>query len=96
MGEPDPKVMLVEIRLCELCLGGEGGECHVPGCALFLRRAPDIRLDPATYDYALVPAGSVRVSEKAVRTVLRWLSYPASNPGLCREALDEFAKAVHQ
>lgn len=47
MGEStvEPKVLLVEIHLCELCLGGAGGECHVPGCALYLRRAPDIRLD---------------------------------------------------
>jgi hypothetical protein len=89
----EPQVLLVEIRLCELCLSGAGGECHVPGCALFLRSAPDLRLDPAT-DYATVPPGSVRVSEGAVRMVLRWLGYPRSNPALCRGALDEFDATV--
>lgn len=35
---------LVQIWLCGLCLDGKGGECHTPGCALFLNRAPDISL----------------------------------------------------
>lgn len=34
----------VLIYLCDLCLGGAGGECHVPGCALWLNRAPDLPL----------------------------------------------------
>lgn len=90
----EPKVHTVEIRLCDLCLAGAGGECHVPGCALWLRRAPDLALDPAT-DYRALPEGQfVRVSESAVRVVLRWLDYPRSNPALCREALDEFDAAL--
>lgn len=31
-----------EIYLCRYCISGGGGECHSPGCALFLNRAPDI------------------------------------------------------
>lgn len=52
-GEPDVRgeirVHLVELRLCELCLLGRGGECHVPGCALWLNRAPDLALHPEMY-----------------------------------------------
>ena len=33
---------LHEIYLCRYCISGAGGECHSPGCALFLNRAPDI------------------------------------------------------
>jgi hypothetical protein len=90
---PEPEVTLVEIRLCSLCLNGEGGECHVPGCAIFLRSAPDLPLESGL-DYATVQTNSVRVSAKAVRMVLRWLAYPASNPALCRDALDEFDAAL--
>jgi len=30
------------IYLCSRCLDGEGGECHTPGCALWMNRAPDV------------------------------------------------------
>ncbi len=30
--------------LCDLCLDAAGGECHVPGCIMFLNRAPDLPL----------------------------------------------------
>lgn len=28
------------LTICELCLDGEGGECHVPGCAFWMDDAP--------------------------------------------------------
>jgi hypothetical protein len=34
----------VTLTLCELCISGAGGECHVPGCSLYGNRAPDIPL----------------------------------------------------
>ncbi len=34
------KIKKIEIWLCELCLNGEGEECHTPGCALFLHDSP--------------------------------------------------------
>jgi len=46
----EPKVLEVRLRLCELCLGGAGGECHSPGCALWLRRAPDLPLHRELYE----------------------------------------------
>jgi hypothetical protein len=40
----EPMVKMYSIWLCDMCVSGEGGECHSPGCALFLNRAPDIPL----------------------------------------------------
>jgi hypothetical protein len=51
----DAKLNLVKLVLCDCCLDGAGGECHVPGCQLFLNRAPDlpIRGDPRVTIYPL-------------------------------------------
>jgi len=38
----------IAIRVCELCLKGEGQECHTPGCALFLHRV-DLPIPPEMY-----------------------------------------------
>ena len=32
------------VRLCDLCLGGRGGICWVPGCLLFMSQSPDIEI----------------------------------------------------
>lgn len=32
----------VTLTLCRSCLNGAGGECHTPGCALWMSAAPDI------------------------------------------------------
>lgn len=41
----------VTLTLCSLCLSGAGGECHTPGCDLWMHAAPDTRVyvdhDPA-------------------------------------------------
>lgn len=42
--EAKPEVHVVAMLLCDLCLMGAGGECHVPGCALYMSRAPDVPL----------------------------------------------------
>jgi hypothetical protein len=42
--DPEIAVHLVQLHLCDLCLDGAGGQCHVPGCSLWLNRAPDIAL----------------------------------------------------
>lgn len=44
-GRPPLVLHRVTLTLCSLCLAGAGGECHTPGCALWLRRAPDVALD---------------------------------------------------
>ena len=48
-----PKLHLVTLYLCDLCLNGAGGECYTPGCALWMNRAPDLPLgDAVTVSYA--------------------------------------------
>lgn len=43
--EPEwPELSLVAITLCDACLDGEGGECHTPGCALWVKAAPDVSI----------------------------------------------------
>lgn len=32
----------VTLTLCEPCINGAGGECHSPGCDLWIHQAPDI------------------------------------------------------
>jgi len=49
-GDAEPRVLTVTLRLCELCLNGAGGECHVPGCALWLNRAPDMAIHRELYE----------------------------------------------
>ena len=34
----------VTLTLCNACLDGKGGECHTPGCALWMIRAPDVSI----------------------------------------------------
>lgn len=45
---PEIPLQRVTLTLCVLCLAGMGGECHSPGCALWLNRAPDIPIRPMT------------------------------------------------
>lgn len=64
-------VRLVRLWLCDPCLDGAGGECHTPGCAMWINRAPDIPLrdspmvtilaDPApeVWDASVPPGGYV-------------------------------------
>lgn len=40
----DIRVRWYAVYLCDLCVNGAGGECHVPGCALWIRRAPELAL----------------------------------------------------
>ena len=40
--DPEIPVRLVQLRLCDPCLDGVGGECHTPGCSLWINRAPDL------------------------------------------------------
>jgi hypothetical protein len=53
----DPVVRSYRIRLCDLCIAGAGGECHVPGCAMFLNRAPDVPLTP-------MPGGTIEIVDE--------------------------------
>jgi hypothetical protein len=69
--DPEIPVRLVQLHLCDLCLDGAGGQCHVPGCALWIKSAPDISIrdlvtviEPDTNDTAALAAGA--------QEALRW------------------------
>lgn len=38
----NPTLHEVTVLICSLCLDGAGGECHTPGCVMWLNRAPDL------------------------------------------------------
>ena len=38
------KLNTVVLTLCDACLDGAGGECHEPGCSMWINRAPDLPL----------------------------------------------------
>ena len=63
--EPEIPVHLVQMHLCELCLNGEGGQCHTPGCALWINRAPDLSLRLSPFVKIIAesgwPADGIRV-----------------------------------
>lgn len=40
----EPTLTTMALTVCSLCAGGAGGECHVPGCAFWMNRAPDMQL----------------------------------------------------
>lgn len=44
MNEDGDVLRLVALMLCQRCIDGEGGECHTPGCGLYMNRAPDLPL----------------------------------------------------
>lgn len=46
VGADELKVRRVTVYICELCIAGAGGECHTPGCVLWLNRGPDLALHP--------------------------------------------------
>jgi hypothetical protein len=46
----------VHLTLCRACRKGAGGECHTPGCSLWMNRAPDIPVREAEDP---VPAASL-------------------------------------
>jgi len=50
----EPTLRRVTLTLCESCIDGAGGECHTPGCALWMNRAPDVPLPVAHEDCVCV------------------------------------------
>jgi len=66
--DPEVAVRFVQLWLCDPCLDGMGGECHTPGCALWLNRAPDIQLrdSPAVTIMDAAPEAAPEVWSDAV------------------------------
>lgn len=48
----EPEVQEVSLYICDLCLDGVGGECHVPGCAFWMVDAPGVPLSPLSITLA--------------------------------------------
>ena len=44
------------IYLCDPCLDGAGGICHTPGCAMWMKTAPDIPIR----DYVIDAGGTIQ------------------------------------
>jgi hypothetical protein len=46
VGEREDSILLATVtgsfNMCTACLDGAGGECHTPGCVMWLNRAPDL------------------------------------------------------
>jgi len=47
--------LVSNVHICDQCLDGAGGECHTPGCILFLNRGPDIPIR----DSVLLTSGTI-------------------------------------
>lgn len=59
----EPTLHQVTTTICSLCLDGEGGECHTPGCILWLNRAPDLPLRESILEFGgsiVAPCGGTR------------------------------------
>lgn len=61
--DPEVPVHLVLLHLCEPCLNGEGGQCHTPGCALWINRAPDLPLRDSPFVTVIDVEADVRPRE---------------------------------
>jgi hypothetical protein len=59
----------ITLDLCSLCITGAGGQCHTPGCSLWIHAAPDIpvSLSPAPEPPARLSADGLRTSRLAGR-----------------------------
>ncbi len=40
----DEPLATVTLQVCQVCLLGQGGECHTPGCTFWMCAAPDVPL----------------------------------------------------
>ena len=63
--DDDPKLHRVSLYVCALCLDGEGGECHVPGCAFWMHAAPIGDPLDVLREYAIKPTESDRIRATA-------------------------------
>jgi hypothetical protein len=56
MHDHGDELRTVTVTICERCIAGEGGECHTPGCLLYMNRAPDVPLQLSLYMSAPEPS----------------------------------------
>jgi hypothetical protein len=47
----------VTLVLCTACLHGFGGECHTPGCAMWMSTAPDVEIVTKCEAFSILAEG---------------------------------------
>lgn len=62
----DVAVTPMLLSVCWYCQQGSGGECHTPGCSLYMNRAPDIPLAPLLSRDELIEAGAEALATRLV------------------------------
>ncbi len=68
--ELEESVSPMILDVCGLCREGAGGECHVPGCAFWMNRAPDIPLSSMLTRDERIAAADERMEN--FRPTKRW------------------------
>jgi hypothetical protein len=54
----EPTLTTMALTDCSLCASGVEGECHVPGCAFWMKTAPGVPLRNEADDQGVVILGS--------------------------------------
>lgn len=87
--DPEIPVRFVQLWLCDLCLDGDGEQCHTPGCSLWLNRPPDMPirngaavtvLDAAPAPRADGTPGRARPTREALETLILGWGEKAGQP----------------
>jgi len=61
----DPPLFVCDgVYFCGLCLTGEGGECHSPGCIMFLSTAPDLPIGEKIVECG----GKIRLLDRTINS----------------------------
>ena len=91
---PDEGVPLREVvlLLCDMCLRGEGGECHSPGCSLWMNRAPDIAVTPLAGRTVLEPEPDWSALNDACNDYT--IAYMHEDDSLLPAALDKVRRSL--
>jgi hypothetical protein len=86
--EHSPGVSLHEVTLtmCSLCLNGEGGQCHTPGCAFWLKAAPDI---PMYLEPRANGAHAMTTTAPAGHASPHFMRHPITDDDWCQCPCDE-------
>lgn len=56
--QADESLAPMALNVCAYCREGAGGECHTPGCAFWMNRAPDVPLRPVLSREEMIEASA--------------------------------------
>lgn len=54
----EPTLTTMALTVCSLCASGVEGECHVPGCAFWMKTAPGVSLTNEADEQGVVILGA--------------------------------------